>query len=92
MVDAARRSTYAAYMKYLPTLRIDLGYQTYNKDYALSYQDVPTRVGQFKVGMDQMIYAPDLVTNIIVKHKKLKFDKAEKLLQEQNKNNTKSIR
>lgn len=84
LVDAARRSTYAAYMKYLPTLRIDLGYQTYNKDYALSYQDVPTRVGQFKVGMDQMIYAPDLVTNIIVKHKKLKFDKAEKLLQEQN--------
>ena len=31
-----------------------------------------------------MIYAPDLVTNIIVKHKKLKFDKAEKLLTQQN--------
>ena len=31
-----------------------------------------------------MIYAPDLVTNIIVKHKKLKFDKAEKTLTEAN--------
>ena len=79
LVQAARRSTTAAYLKYLPTLRIDLGHQTFNKDYAYSYSDVPTRAGQFAVGMDQMIYAPDLVTNIIVKHKKLKFDKAEKV-------------
>ena len=78
LVNAARRSTTAAYLRYLPTLRIDLGHQTYNSDYAYSYNDVPTRVGQFVIGMDQMIYAPDLVTNIIVKHKKLKFDKAEK--------------
>lgn len=84
LVDAARRSTVSAYLKYLPTLRLDLGYQTYNSDYAKSYSNVPTRVGQFTVGMDQMIYAPDLVTNIIVKHKKLKFDKAEKVLTEQN--------
>ena len=49
-------------------------------DYAMSYSDVPTRVGQFVVAMDQMIYAPDLVTNIIVKHKKLKFDKAQEAL------------
>lgn len=84
LVQAARRSTTAAYLKYLPTLRIDLGYQTYNSDYAMSYSDVPSRVGQFVIGMDQMIYAPDLVTNIIVKHKKLKFDKAEKVLTEQN--------
>ena len=82
LVNAARRATTSAYLKYLPTLRIDLGYQTYNKDYAYSYNDVPTRVGQFVVGMDQMIYAPDLVTNIIVKHKKLKFDKAERVLKE----------
>ena len=61
-----------------------MGYQTYNSKYAESYQDVPTRAGQFTVGMDQMIYAPDLVTNIIVKHKKLKFDKAEKDLVEAN--------
>jgi len=82
LINAARRATTAAYLRYLPTLRIDLGHQTYNKDYAMSYSDVPTRVGQFTVGMDQMIYAPDLVTNIIVKHKKLKFDKAEKTLKE----------
>ena len=82
LVNAARRATTGAYLKYLPTLRIDLGHQSYNKDYAYSYSDVPTRVGQFVVGMDQMIYAPDLVTNIIVKHKKLKFDKAEALLKE----------
>jgi len=84
LINAARRATTAAYLKYLPTLRIDLGHQSYNNDYAYSYQDVPTRVGQFVVGMDQMIYAPDLVTNIIVKHKKLKFDKAEKALTEAN--------
>ena len=40
-------------------------------------------VGQFVVGLDQIIYSPDLVTNIIVKNKKLKFDKAEKLVTEQ---------
>ena len=84
LVDAARRATYSAYMKYLPTLRIDLGYQTYDEKYAKSYTDVPVHAGQFTVAMDQMIYAPDLVTNIIVKHKKLKFDKAEKVLTQQN--------
>ena len=84
LINAARRATTAAYLKYLPTLRMDLGYQSYNKDYAYSYSDVPVHVGQFVVGMDQMIYAPDLVTNIIVKHKKLKFDKAEKALTEAN--------
>ena len=82
LVNAARRATTGAYLKYLPTLRLDLGHQSYNDKYALSYTDVPTRVGQFVVGMDQMIYAPDLVTNIIVKHKKLKFDKAEAALKE----------
>lgn len=84
LVDAARRATTAAYLRYLPTLRIDLGYQTYNSDYAKSYSDVPIRVGQFVLAMDQVIYSPDLVTNIIVKHKKLNFDKAEKVLTEQN--------
>ena len=82
LVNAARRSTTAAYLKYLPTLRLDLGHQSYNDAYAHSYTDVPTRVGQFVMAMDQMIYAPDLVTNIIVKHKKLKFDKAQAILTE----------
>lgn len=83
LVDAARRATVGAYLRYLPTLRIDLGYQSYNDDYAKSYTNVPTHVGQFVLAMDQVIYSPDLVTNIIVKHKKLKFDKAEKVLTEQ---------
>lgn len=80
LVQAARRATTSAYLRYLPTLRLDLGHQTFNSDYARSYSNVPVRAGQFTVAMDQMIYAPDLVTNIIVKHKKLKFDKAEKAL------------
>ena len=80
LVDAARRSVASAYLRYLPTLRVDLGYQTYNKGYAYSYASVPDRVGLFTVGIDQVIYSPDLVTNIIVKHKKLKFDKAENAL------------
>ncbi len=82
LISAARRATTAAYLRYLPTLRLDLGHQSYNDGYAESYSNVPTRVGQFTVGMDQVLYSPDLVTNIIVKHKKLKFDKAEKALTE----------
>ena len=77
LVSAARRSVASAYLRYLPTLRIDLGYQNYNDGYAKSYAGVPANAGAFTIGMDQVLYSPDLVTNIIVKHKKLKFDKAE---------------
>ena len=84
LISAARRSVASAYMRYLPTLRLDLGYQTYNSSYAESYSDVPTRAGAFTVAMDQILYSPDLVTNIIVKHKKLKFDKAEHALTQTN--------
>ncbi len=80
LISAARRSVASAYLRYLPTLRLDLGYQSYNDAYARSYSGVPTHAGQFTVAMDQVLYSPDLVTNIIVKHKKLKFDKAEELL------------
>ncbi|MCQ2739662.1 MAG: TolC family protein [bacterium] len=83
LIDAARRALVSAYLHYLPTLRVDLGHQTYNSEYAKSYSDVPTRVGVFTYGIDQVLYSPDLVTNILVKHKKLKFDKAEKVLAEQ---------
>lgn len=83
LVDAARRSAVSSVLRYLPTLRIDLGHQTYNDSYAESYTDVPRTAGMFTVGIDQVIYSPDLVTNIIVKNKKLKFDKAERLLTEQ---------
>lgn len=84
LVTAAKRATATAYLKYLPTFRIDLGYQKYNDDYAKSYSDVPLHVGLFTMAIDQVIYSPDLVTNIIVKNKKLKFDKAEKALTEAN--------
>lgn len=82
LISAARRATTSAYLRYLPTLRLDLGHQSYNDGYASSYSNIPTRAGQFTLAMDQVIYSPDLVTNIIVKHKKLKFDKAEKALTE----------
>lgn len=84
LVSAARRSLASAYLRYLPTLRLDLGYQTYNSSYAESYADIPTRAGAFTIGLDQILYSPDLVTNIIVKHKKLKFDKAEEALTKAN--------
>ena len=84
LVSAARRSVASSYLRYLPTLRIDLGHQHYNGAYADSYADVPHRIGQFTIGMDQVLYSPDLVTNIIVKHKKLKFDKAESALTKAN--------
>lgn len=84
LVSAARRSVASSYLRYLPTLRIDLGHQHYNGAYANSYSDVPHRAGQFILGMDQVLYSPDLVTNIIVKHKKLKFDKAEAALTKAN--------
>ena len=80
LISAARRSVASAYLRYLPTLRLDLGYQTYDSGYAESYSGVPTRAGVFTVAMDQVLYSPDLVTNIIVKHKKLKFNKAEHAL------------
>lgn len=80
LISAARRSVASAYLRYLPTLRLDLGYQSYNDSYARSYAGVPTHAGSFTVAMDQVLYSPDLVTNIIVKHKKLKFDKAEEVL------------
>ena len=84
LVSAARRSVASAYLRYLPTLRLDLGYQTFNSSYAESYAGVPTRAGAFTFAIDQVLYSPDLVTNIIVKHKKLKFDKAEEVLTKAN--------
>ena len=84
LINAARRAVASAYLRYLPTLRLDLGYQTFNSSYAESYADIPTRVGAFTIGMDQILYSPDLVTNIIVKHKKLKFNKAEAALTKAN--------
>ena len=84
LLSAARRSVLGAYARYLPTFRMDLGYQKYNDEYAESYSNVPTHVGMFTMALDQVLYSPDLVTNIIVKHKKLKFEKAEHALTKAN--------
>lgn len=84
LVRAARRASISSVLRYLPTLRLDLGYQTYNSSYAKSYPDVPTRAGMFTVAMDQVIYSPDLVTNILVKNKRLKFQKSEETMIQQN--------
>ncbi len=84
LVHATLRSVASAYMRYLPTLRFDLGWQGYNNSYATSYADVPRHIGLFTMAIDQVIYAPDLVSNILVKHKKLKFDKAEYIMTKAN--------
>lgn len=85
LVKAARRSAVSAALKYLPSFGMTLGYQQYNGDYAdsvaLSY---PEKTGVFRMGIDQIIYSPALVTNILIQKKKLDFSKHEKLLTEQN--------
>ena len=78
LITAARRATTGAYLRYLPTLRIDLGYQSFNDSYSTFLFNIPTHAGQFTIAMDQVIYSPDLVTNIIVKHKKLNSTKLKK--------------
>lgn len=83
LVKAARRATVGAWLHYLPTFRMDMGYQTYNSNYAYSYNDVPTKAGVLTTALDQVLYSPDLVTNIIVKHKRLKFNKADEKLTQQ---------
>ena len=85
LVKAARRSAVSAALRYLPTLSMTLGYQQYSPDYAdsvaLSY---PEKTGVFRLGVDQVIYSPALVTNILVKKKNLDFSKHEKFMTEQN--------
>lgn len=84
LIHAALRSVASAYMRYLPTVRIDAGWQNYNSSYANSYADVPKHVGLFTMAIDQPLYSPDLVSNILIKHKKLKFDKAEYVMTKAN--------
>lgn len=84
LVKAARRSAVSAVLKYLPTLSVTLGYQQYDHDYAESVKlSYPEKTGVFKIGMDQVIYSPALVTNILLKKKQLDFTKEEAFLQEQ---------
>lgn len=85
LVKAARRSSLAAMLKYLPTFGITLGYQEYNRDYAESAAMlIPQSTGIFQMGLEQVIYSPALVTNILVKKKMVDFSKSEQTLTEQN--------
>lgn len=85
LVKAARRASLAAVLRYLPTLQFTLGYQTYNEDYANSVAlSIPEKMGIFQMGVEQVIYSPALVTNILVKKKMVDFQKDEQKLTEQN--------
>ena len=85
LVKAARRSAVSAALKYLPTFGINLGYQSYNYDYAESAKSsLPQKTGILQLGFDQMIYSPALVANILIKKKGLDFSKADLRMQEQN--------
>lgn len=85
LVKAARRSATSAALKYLPTFGITLGYQQYNESYADSARlSIPEKTGILQLGIEQVIYSPALVTNILIKKKSLDFSKSEQFLTEQN--------
>ena len=85
LVKAARKAAWVARLKYLPTVSATLGYQQYNNSYAESAALlIPEKTGVFSLDVDQMIYSPALVTNILIKNKKIKFEKAEYKITEQN--------
>lgn len=85
LVKAAKRAALSAKLRYLPTVSVTLGYQAYNNSYAQTAALlIPEKTGIFGLGVDQVIYSPALVTNILVKSKKVKFDKAEYKMTEQN--------
>ena len=85
LVKAAKRSAVSAGLKYLPSFGVTLGYQQYNEEYAESAKLLyPEKTGIFQMGLEQILYSPALVTNILVKKKKFDFSKQELRLMEQN--------
>ena len=85
LVKAARRSAVSAALRYLPTATVTLGYQSYNDGFAESAKLLyPKETGVFKLGMEQILYSPALVTNILIKKKSLDFSKYEEFMTEQN--------
>lgn len=85
LVKAARRASLAAVLRYLPSMGVTLGYQSYNHDYADSVKlSIPETTGIFQIGLEQVIYSPALVTNILVKKKMVDFSKQEEFMTEQN--------
>lgn len=85
LVKAARRASLSAILRYLPTFSTTLGFQQYNNSYAESAKLLyPEKTGVFQMSLDQIIYSPALVTNILVKKKQVAFQQAEEILTEQN--------
>ncbi len=85
LIKAARNSVASAYLRYLPTFSTTIGYQQYSHDFAESAKLLyPEKTGVFQIGLDQVIYSPALISNILIKHRQKDFSYAEKLLTEQN--------
>jgi len=85
LVKAARRASLSAMLRYLPTFQVTLGYQQFNGDFADSAKlTTPEKTGVFQMGLEQVIYSPALVTNILVKKKMVDFQKDEQFMTEQN--------
>ncbi len=84
LVKAAKNASLSAKLRYLPTLGMTLGWQRYSEDFAESAKlTTPEKTGIFNIGIDQTIYSPALVTNILIQRKKVDFSKSEQLLAEQ---------
>ena len=85
LAKAAKRSAVSAALRYLPTFGVTLGYQQYSHDYADSARLLyPEKTGVFQMGIEQVIYSPALVTNILIKKKQFDFAKEEERLMKQN--------
>lgn len=85
LVKAAKNASTSAKLRYLPTLGMTVGWQRYSEDFAESAKlTTPERTGIFNIGLDQVIYSPALVTNILIQGKKVDFSKSEQFLTEQN--------
>ncbi len=85
LVKAAKKAALSASLKYLPSMGVTIGMQNYSHDFAESAKlTTPEKTGIFQLGMEQVIYSPALVTNILVKNKQVNFQKAEQTLTEQN--------
>lgn len=85
LVKAARRASLAANLRYLPSFGVTLGYQQYNHDFADSVKlSTAEKMGMFQMGVEQVIYSPALVTNILIKKKMIDFTKQEQFMTEQN--------
>ncbi len=85
LVKAARRASTSAMLRYLPTISVNMGYQQYNEDFAESAKlTTPEKTNIFGLGVEQVIFSPALVTNILIKKKMVDFSKAEQFMTEQN--------